>query len=127
MASFRGCAGNTIDHVIITQDEDWEDEDNVNPLNKDEIAFLSGMYASRNTQCLSPSLTLLSDMLGPRAGALDEDNIPDDNDDEDLKNDPISQMDMTVRLFPSSPTSIPFSRSAWQRCTRVALSPLTRY
>ena len=36
-------------------------------------------------------------MLGPRAGAFDEDDIPDDIDDEDLKNDPISQMDMTVR------------------------------
>ena len=24
------------------QDDDWEDEDSVNPLNKDEIAFLSG-------------------------------------------------------------------------------------
>lgn len=36
-------------------------------------------------------------MLGPR-GAFDEDAIPDDNDDEDLKDDPISQMDMTVRI-----------------------------
>ncbi|KAL5519373.1 hypothetical protein ACEPAH_1056 [Sanghuangporus vaninii] len=61
-------------------DEDWEDEDGVNPLNKDEIAFLS-------------------DMLGPRAGAFDEDDIPDDMDDEDLKNDPISQMDMTAHLI----------------------------
>lgn len=34
-------------------------------------------------------------MLGPR-GAFDEDAIPDDNDDEDLKDDPISRMDMTV-------------------------------
>lgn len=42
-------------------------------------------------------------MLGPRAGAFDDDGLPDDNDDEDLKNDPISQMDMTVRpsFFPS--------------------------
>ena len=24
------------------QDEDWEDEDDVNPLNKDEIVFLTG-------------------------------------------------------------------------------------
>lgn len=36
-------------------------------------------------------------MLGPRAGAFDDSDIPDDtDDDEDLKNDPISQMDMTV-------------------------------
>ncbi|EJD03488.1 ARM repeat-containing protein [Fomitiporia mediterranea MF3/22] len=62
------------------REDDWEDEDSVNPLNKDEIAFLS-------------------DMLGPRAGAFDEDNIPDDMDDEDLKNDPISQMDMTAHLI----------------------------
>jgi hypothetical protein len=36
------------------------------------------------------------DMLGPR-GAFDEDMPADDNDDEDLKSDPISQMDLTVR------------------------------
>ena len=35
-------------------------------------------------------------MLGPRGAAFDEDDIPGDDDDEDLKNDPISQMDMTV-------------------------------
>ncbi|THH01586.1 hypothetical protein EW145_g6890 [Phellinidium pouzarii] len=61
-------------------DEDWQDEDNANPLNKDEIAFIS-------------------DMLGPRAAAFDNDDFPDDNDDDDLKNDPISQMDMTGHLI----------------------------
>lgn len=35
-------------------------------------------------------------MLGPRGAAFDDDDVPDDNDDEDLQHDPISQMDMTV-------------------------------
>lgn len=40
---------------------------------------------------------MLSEMLGPKGVAFDNDQVFDDNDDEDLKNDPISQMDMTVR------------------------------
>lgn len=40
---------------------------------------------------------MLSEMLGPKGVAFDNDEILDDNDDEDLKNDPISQMDMKVR------------------------------
>jgi len=40
---------------------------------------------------------MLSEMLGPKGMAFDNDEVLDDNDDEDLKNDPISQMDMTVR------------------------------
>jgi len=40
---------------------------------------------------------MLSEMLGPKGVAFDNDEVLDDNDDEDLKNDPISQMDMTVR------------------------------
>jgi len=40
---------------------------------------------------------MLSEMLGPKGMAFDNDEVFDDNDDEDLKNDPISQMDMTVR------------------------------
>lgn len=39
------------------------------------------------------------DVLGPR-GAFDEDALPDDNDDDDLKDDPISRMDMTVSRPP---------------------------
>jgi hypothetical protein len=35
-------------------------------------------------------------MLGPKGMAFDNDEILDDNDDEDLKNDPVSQMDMQV-------------------------------
>lgn len=37
-------------------------------------------------------------MLGPKGVAFDNDEILDDNDDEDLKNDPISQMDMQVSV-----------------------------
>lgn len=35
-------------------------------------------------------------MLGPKGIAFDNDEILDDNDDEDLRNDPVSQMDMQV-------------------------------
>lgn len=35
-------------------------------------------------------------MLGPRAGAFTDENIPDEVDDEDLRDDPVSKMDMTV-------------------------------
>lgn len=38
-------------------------------------------------------------MLGPKGVAFDNDDYLDDNDDEDLKNDPISQMDMQVSLL----------------------------
>jgi hypothetical protein len=37
-------------------------------------------------------------MLGPKGMAFDNDEIFEDNDDEDLKNDPISQIDMQVGL-----------------------------
>jgi len=42
---------------------------------------------------------MLSEMLGPKGMAFDNDEVLDDNDDEDLKNDPISQMDMTTHLI----------------------------
>ena len=69
----------------------------MNPLNKDDIAFLSGACCLRNVYVI-----VFLPESPPRhartAGwCLDEDDIPDDIDDEDLKNDPISQMDMTVR------------------------------
>lgn len=48
---------------------------------------------------------MLSELLGPKGMAFDNDDVLDDDaDDEDLKNDPISQMDMQA-----SPT-IPISR-----------------
>lgn len=37
-------------------------------------------------------------MLGPKGMAFDNDEILDSNDDEDLKSDPVSQMDMQVRI-----------------------------
>lgn len=42
----------------------------------------------------------LSEMLGPRGANFDNDDIFDENDDEDLKNDPISQIDMKVNDCP---------------------------
>jgi hypothetical protein len=36
--------------------------------------------------------------------AFDNDEILDDNDDEDLKNDPVSQMDMQVSVQTLLPT-----------------------
>lgn len=41
---------------------------------------------------------MLSEMLGPKGMAFDNDDVLEDADDEDLKNDPISQMDMQVRF-----------------------------
>ncbi|KIM47710.1 hypothetical protein M413DRAFT_62252 [Hebeloma cylindrosporum] len=59
-------------------DEDWAEEEQ--GIKNDEFAFLS-------------------DMLGPKGMAFDNDEILDDNDDEDLKNDPVSQMDMQSHLL----------------------------
>lgn len=39
-------------------------------------------------------------MLGPRGVAFDNDDALEGNDDEDLKNDPVSTMDMRVRPIP---------------------------
>ncbi|EIW87234.1 ARM repeat-containing protein [Coniophora puteana RWD-64-598 SS2] len=41
---------------------------------------------------------LLSNMLGPHGANFDSDNFLADNDDEDLKNDPVSQMDMQAHI-----------------------------
>lgn len=41
-------------------------------------------------------------MIGPRGVKFDNDDVLDDDDDEDLKNDPISQMDMQVRRHSSA-------------------------
>ncbi|KAH9923163.1 armadillo-type protein [Epithele typhae] len=42
---------------------------------------------------------LLSDMLGPRGAAFDNDDALDVHDDEDLKADPVSTMDMRAHLL----------------------------
>lgn len=61
------------------QDEEWAEEGKLNQgFKEEEFAFLS-------------------DMLGPKGMAFDNDDILDDDDDEDLKNDPVSQINMHVR------------------------------
>ncbi|RXW18578.1 hypothetical protein EST38_g7277 [Candolleomyces aberdarensis] len=61
-------------------EDDWDEEEGlVQGFKPDEFAFLS-------------------EMLGPKGVAFDNDDYLDDNDDEDLKNDPISQMDMQSHL-----------------------------
>ena len=63
-------------------------------------------------------------MLGPRAGAFDDDDIPNDIDDEDLKNDPISQMDMTVRAFIPM---FPFNCRVFTTCAATLRTRGTRH
>ena len=61
------------------QDEDWTEEEKLHQgFKADEYAFLS-------------------EMLGPRGVAFDNDEALEGHDDEDLKNDPVSTMDMRVR------------------------------
>ena len=64
------------------KDEDWADEDRYAAADGDE------------------DLALLSEMLGPRSGAYtNEDLLNDSDDDDDLKQDPVSQMDIKVSFF----------------------------
>ena len=61
------------------QDAEWTEEEKLNQgFNEEEFAFLS-------------------DMLGPKGMAFDNDDILEDDDDEDLKNDPVSQINMHAR------------------------------
>ncbi|KAL7284955.1 hypothetical protein ACG7TL_000044 [Trametes sanguinea] len=61
-------------------DEEWTEEEKANQgFKADELAFLS-------------------DMLGPRGMAFDNDDALEEEDDEDLKNDPVSTMDMQAHL-----------------------------
>jgi hypothetical protein len=67
---------------------------------------------------------MLSEMLGPKGVAFDNDEVLDDNDDEDLKNDPISQMDMTVRRVTTSHShalTLPRSRPISSHSSRSVL------
>ncbi|KIJ66488.1 hypothetical protein HYDPIDRAFT_174567 [Hydnomerulius pinastri MD-312] len=62
------------------EDEEWTEEEQQNQgFKEEEFAFLS-------------------EMLGPRGANFDNDDILDESDDEDLKNDPISQIDMKEHL-----------------------------
>lgn len=64
--------------LILIQDEEWTEEEQLHQgFKEEEFAFLS-------------------DMLGPKGMAFDNDDVLDDSDDEDLKNDPVSQLDMQV-------------------------------
>ena len=47
-------------------------------------------------------LAFLSDMIGPKGVAFDNDDVLNDSDDEDLKSDFVSQMDMQVSEVMSS-------------------------
>lgn len=68
----------------ISQDDEWAEEEKLNQgFNEEEFSFLS-------------------EMLGPKGVAFDNDDYLEDNDDEDLKNDPVSQMDMQVCLTPAT-------------------------
>ena len=48
-------------------------------------------------------------MLGPRAAAFDDDDTPEDYIDADLKDDPVSTMDMTVSYDLNFTNRRPFS------------------
>ncbi|KAF8554336.1 ARM repeat-containing protein [Imleria badia] len=62
------------------EDEEWtEEEQQHQGFKEEEFAFLS-------------------EMLGPRGANFDNDDIFDESDDEDLKNDPISQIDMKEHI-----------------------------
>ncbi|KAF8899297.1 armadillo-type protein [Infundibulicybe gibba] len=72
--------GDTYDVDSDDGDEDWTEEEKANQgFKEDEFAFLS-------------------EMIGPKGMAFDNDDVLDESDDEDLKNDPISQMDMQAHL-----------------------------
>ncbi|KIN92743.1 hypothetical protein M404DRAFT_737758 [Pisolithus tinctorius Marx 270] len=63
------------------QDEEWtEEEQQHQGFKEDEFAFLS-------------------EMLGPRGANFDNDDILYESDDEDLKNDPVSQINMKEHLI----------------------------
>ncbi|KAF7307222.1 ARM repeat-containing protein [Mycena indigotica] len=71
--------GDTFDVDSDDGDDDWADEDKVGNHKEDEFAYLS-------------------DLIGPRGVAFDNDDILEQDDDEDLKKDPVSTMDMQAHL-----------------------------
>ncbi|PBL00281.1 ARM repeat-containing protein [Armillaria gallica] len=77
-ATFAASGGNLPDADDDEGDEDWSDQ---------------GDGGKRDAD-----LQYLSDLIGPKGLAFDNDDIFEDNDDEDLKTDPISQMDMQEHL-----------------------------
>ncbi|KAJ7070709.1 ARM repeat-containing protein [Mycena amicta] len=72
--------GDTFDVDSDDGDEDWADDDKLNAGGKeDEFAYLS-------------------DLIGPRGMAFDNDEILEEEDDEDLQKDPVSTMDLQAHL-----------------------------
>ena len=66
---------------LYIQDEEWTEEEQLHQgFKADEFAFLS-------------------EMLGPRGAAFDNDDALDQGDDEDLRSDPVSTMDMRAHLL----------------------------
>ncbi|KAJ6502647.1 armadillo-type protein [Mycena vulgaris] len=59
-------------------DEDWAEEEKLNP--NDEFEFLS-------------------ELIGPKGMAFDNDDVLEEDDDEDLQKDPVSTMDMQAHLL----------------------------
>ncbi|KAF7337532.1 ARM repeat-containing protein [Mycena sanguinolenta] len=59
-------------------DEDWAEEEKINP--NDEFEYLS-------------------ELIGPKGMAFDNDDVLEEEDDEDLKKDPVSTMDMQAHLL----------------------------
>ncbi|KAJ7459076.1 armadillo-type protein [Mycena galericulata] len=59
-------------------DEDWAEEEKLNP--NDEFEFLS-------------------ELIGPKGIAFDNDDVLEEDDDEDLQKDPVSTMDMQAHLL----------------------------
>ncbi|KAJ7610789.1 armadillo-type protein [Roridomyces roridus] len=59
-------------------DEDWAEEDGAKP--RDEFEYLS-------------------ELIGPKGMAFDNDDVLEEDDDEDLKNDVVSTMDMQAHLL----------------------------
>ncbi|KAI0756104.1 ARM repeat-containing protein [Daedaleopsis nitida] len=81
-AASMGFSANDVSEVASDDgDEEWTEEEKLHQgFKADEFAFLS-------------------EMLGPRGVAFDNDDALEDNDDEDLKNDPVSTMDMRAHLL----------------------------
>uniref|UniRef100_A0A0W0FXL4 Importin N-terminal domain-containing protein n=1 Tax=Moniliophthora roreri TaxID=221103 RepID=A0A0W0FXL4_MONRR len=78
-ATMGGAQEDAVDVDSDDGDEDWAD---------------TGASARKDSE-----FEFLSELIGPKGMAFDNDDILDDNDDEDLKNDPISQMDMQGHLI----------------------------
>ncbi|KAJ7204351.1 ARM repeat-containing protein [Mycena pura] len=70
--------GDTFDVESDDGDEDWAEEGNVKP--NDEFEYLS-------------------ELIGPKGMAFDNDDVLEEEDDEDLQKDPVSTMDMQAHLL----------------------------